>query len=65
VCESPFRITVRGHELSVEVTISAGVAQLKAGTESAEALVAEADRHLYAAKNAGRNRVVSAISSAT
>ena len=64
VCEAPFRITVRGHELSVEVTISAGVAQLKAGTESAEALIAEADRHLYAAKNAGRNRVVSAVSSA-
>jgi len=64
VCETPFRITVRGQDHLVEVTISAGVAQLKAGTASAESLIAEADRHLYAAKNAGRNRVVSTVTSA-
>jgi diguanylate cyclase len=38
------------------VTLSAGVARLKDGESPAEA-VRRADRALYAAKNAGRNRV--------
>ena len=59
VHSAAFRITVRGHEHSVRVSISAGVAQLVEGTMTAESLIAEADRHLYAAKNAGRNRVMS------
>ena len=59
VCDGPFRITVRGHEHLMRVTISAGLAQLVEGTATAESLIAEADRHLYAAKNAGRNRVMS------
>jgi diguanylate cyclase (GGDEF)-like protein len=46
-----------GH--AIPVTVSAGCAQLDAGAPSCgEALVAEADRRLYAAKVAGRNRVV-------
>ena len=60
VCDAPFRITVRGHEHALRVSISAGLAQLVETTTTAEALLAEADRHLYAAKNAGRNRVMSA-----
>ena len=43
----------------VPVTVSIGVAELVAG-ESLEALFERADRALYAAKHAGRNRVVSA-----
>jgi diguanylate cyclase (GGDEF)-like protein/PAS domain S-box-containing protein len=38
------------------VTISAGVAEVAAGESSSDA-IAQADRHLYDAKNAGRNRV--------
>jgi diguanylate cyclase (GGDEF)-like protein len=40
----------------VPVTISVGVAQRRAG-EPRETLIARADEALYAAKNAGRNRV--------
>lgn len=39
------------------VTLSAGVTNCRAG-ESAEVVVARADRLLYAAKHAGRNRVI-------
>lgn len=45
-------------ELSLKVTISAGVALLPRDAASGEALVAAADRALYAAKKSGRNRVV-------
>jgi diguanylate cyclase (GGDEF)-like protein len=40
------------------LTISAGAAALAAGTEPVEALLRAADQALYAAKGAGRNRVV-------
>ena len=40
-------------------TFSAGVATVTSGIGGGDAL-AEADRHLYAAKNSGRNRVLSA-----
>lgn len=44
------------------VTISAGVATRSGGTEEAEALLKQADRALYAAKAAGRDRVMAARS---
>ncbi|MND07591.1 diguanylate cyclase [compost metagenome] len=40
------------------VTISVGVASLQAG-DTAQSLIERADTCLYAAKRAGRNRVVS------
>ncbi len=44
----------------LSVTVSIGVAQLGVDTPSVAALVAAADARLYAAKTAGRNRVVAA-----
>ena len=49
------RLTHNG--VSLSVTISAGVAQRSQQHSNCDALIAEADRALYAAKNAGRNRV--------
>jgi diguanylate cyclase (GGDEF)-like protein len=47
-------------ELTIEVTLSAGVASSQGDAASATELVAVADKALYAAKKAGRNRIVSA-----
>ncbi|MAY57308.1 MAG: GGDEF domain-containing protein [Gammaproteobacteria bacterium] len=43
------------------VTISAGLARGHTGCVNADELVTEADRHLYAAKRAGRNRLISEL----
>ncbi|MHC2148362.1 diguanylate cyclase [Pseudomonas sp. 210_17 TE3656] len=46
--------------LEIRLTVSVGVAELRVdGCQGLEDLVATADRRLYAAKKAGRNRVVS------
>ncbi len=45
---------------NVYVTVSIGVASWPADGRTAAALLAEADRRLVVAKNAGRNRVVGA-----
>jgi diguanylate cyclase (GGDEF)-like protein len=55
VAETP--IDVEGH--TVELTVSIGVASLACeGANAADGLVAVADRRLYAAKAAGRNRCI-------
>lgn len=51
---------VVNNNLTVEVTLSAGIASSLEDAGSANDLVAAADRALYAAKKAGRNRIVSA-----
>jgi diguanylate cyclase (GGDEF)-like protein len=52
-------LSIEGHEK--KVTASFGVAEWRA-SETSEALIARADRALYDAKDAGRNRVVVAAS---
>jgi two-component system, cell cycle response regulator len=44
--------------LSIDVTVSAGVAAMPDDAETAEQLIAAADEALYTAKKLGRNRVV-------
>jgi diguanylate cyclase (GGDEF)-like protein len=48
---------------AIELTISIGVAELSKKNSSIEALYKEADKHLYFAKNNGRNSVASRYSS--
>ena len=56
---------VRGpDDQEVRVTVSAGCAQIDPSKPTREALIEQADIALYAAKRAGRNRVVSASLSA-
>ncbi len=48
---------VKAGDLLLEITISIGVATTRSGEESTAALIASADRALYRAKAAGRNRM--------
>ncbi|MBY0483608.1 diguanylate cyclase [Nitrosomonas sp.] len=48
-------------ELHIKISISIGIALKEAGMQSEDQLVNAADKALYAAKNAGRNRVFLAI----
>jgi diguanylate cyclase (GGDEF)-like protein len=63
-CEE-LRLRIRGHDWSavtdgLPVTASIGVMTATGGRHSVSDLLEEADRHLYTAKRAGRDRVVSA-----
>ena len=49
-----------GPGIELSVTVSAGVAALPADASTAATLIAAADRALYAAKAAGRDRVMAA-----
>jgi two-component system cell cycle response regulator len=58
VCDEAFNLPANG-EL-IPVTISIGVAITAPGEDTLEGLLKRADEALYAAKNGGRNRVVTA-----
>lgn len=58
LAETPCVVSATG--LTLPVTFSAGVAELPHDGETGDALIAKADAALYAAKNAGRNRVLAA-----
>lgn len=51
---------IPGQDLSIQVTLSAGVAVSPHDANNAETLIAAADKALYDAKKGGRNRVCSA-----
>lgn len=51
---------IPGKNLTIYVTLSAGVAAMPSDAGSTSELVAAADKALYAAKKAGRNRIVTA-----
>ena len=57
VAEMPFRVGEAATEVSV--TISIGLAVTADARETSDSLLRRADAALYAAKEAGRNRVVS------
>jgi len=52
------RVAVQGQEMPICFTISLGVANAQTDGDSLEALLARADKALYAAKQGGRNRAV-------
>jgi diguanylate cyclase len=56
------KFVLKGQEISI--TISAGVAQVESTDEGPSDVFERADKALYAAKNSGRNKVVSTPSSA-
>jgi diguanylate cyclase (GGDEF)-like protein len=59
-CEAMRKEPVRPNNLVLHVTISAGVAELPQDAATATDLIGAADKALYAAKAAGRDRVVAA-----
>jgi diguanylate cyclase (GGDEF)-like protein len=60
VAAQPFTYTPPGGEtITIPITISLGVAELPGDALTPDALVVAADRALYRAKRAGRNRVAS------
>jgi diguanylate cyclase (GGDEF)-like protein/PAS domain S-box-containing protein len=50
-------LDVQTPQADIRITVSAGVATLTPEVHTLEALIAQTDRELYRAKNAGRNRV--------
>ena len=59
IAEQPFRLEDKGKPLAV--TVSIGVSSSRGADETAESMLERADKALYEAKHAGRNRVVSAV----
>lgn len=51
------KIMLPGEDVTLQLTVSIGVATLTGKTDEVEAMVARADKALYEAKNSGRNRV--------
>ena len=57
IAEQPFQA---GPDLSLEITTSIGLATSECGTDTAQSLFERADKALYEAKAAGRNKVICA-----
>ncbi len=57
VSATPFEYRGPGRDVGIEVTVSAGVVELTEDMNDLQALLDQADRMLYQAKNDGRNRV--------
>ncbi len=51
------KIVLPGEDVTLQLTVSIGVAALDGKTDDVEAMIARADKALYEAKNSGRNRV--------
>ena len=62
---TPFATKGDDGELAIAITISAGVAQMHGRTTEPNTLLEAADRMLYQAKKAGRNRVAPVLKTAT
>ena len=58
LCDSIAAKTVAVDGVTVHYTVSVGVASMDAAVDGVEALIERADKAMYAAKAAGRNRVV-------
>jgi len=58
ICIEMHREPVRVGKLELTITVSVGVAVLPGDADNGEALVAAADKALYAAKTGGRNRAL-------
>jgi diguanylate cyclase (GGDEF)-like protein len=57
LCQNIANQTVHVAGVPIRYTLSVGLATMEDGIDSIDALVARADRAMYAAKAAGRNRV--------
>jgi len=58
IAETNYRVEVDGEEIELAITISVGVSAYRAG-DIETGVIERADKALYAAKHAGKNRVVS------
>ncbi len=58
LCQSIASQTVHVAGVPIRYTLSVGLATMEAEIDSVDALIARADRAMYAAKSAGRNRVM-------
>jgi len=58
IAETSYRVDVEGKEIELAVTVSIGVSAYRAGDSEIQ-VIERADKALYAAKHAGKNRVVS------